>query len=210
MFLSNIIFVAMGYLDTFILGFYCPDSEIGVYNVASKLSNILTIPLFAVSGFLAPKITAFHAENDKKGLQHLLLQSSKIVAATIIPLFIFIAIFPEFLLGLFNISDANGTQILIVIALGYCFNALSGATDITLQMTGHEKLFRNIVLGSLGINLVLNFVLIPMYGSLGAAYSNVLTVLLWNTLSIWFARKKVGVHTSFLSYYTERVFRKKS
>jgi O-antigen/teichoic acid export membrane protein len=201
MFLSNIIFVAMGYLDTFILGFYCPEYEIGIYNVSAKLSNILTIPLFAVSGFLAPKITAFHAENDSKGLQHLLLQSSKIVAATIIPLFIFIAIFPEFLLGLFNINDENGTQILVVIALGYCFNALSGATDITLQMTGHEKIFRNIVLVAIALNLVLNFIFIPMYGSLGAAYANVFTIIFWNVLSIIYSHKKTGVQTSFVLYY---------
>lgn len=201
MFLSNIIFVAMGYLDTFILGFYCPEAEIGVYSVASKLSNILTIPLFAVSGFLAPKITAFYSEKNITGLQKLLVNSSKIIAATIVPIFIILALFPMFFMGIFGIEDPQGGTIIIVIALGYCFNALSGSTDITLQMTGHEKIFRNIVLFSISINLILNFILIPIYGSLGAAYANLLTVILWNTLSIAYARKKVGVDTSFISYY---------
>lgn len=201
MFLSNIIFVAMGYLDVFILGFYAPDAEIGGYSVASKLSNVLTIPLFAVSGFVAPKITSFYHQHQIKELQQLLLHSSKIVAITILPIFIFIVFFPMFLLGLLGVNDPQSETILIVIALGYCFNALAGSTDITLQMTGHEKIFRNIALFSIAINLILNFILIPVYGTLGAAYSNLITVILWNVLSIIYARKKVGVDTSFISYY---------
>ncbi|SFB98558.1 Membrane protein involved in the export of O-antigen and teichoic acid [Flexibacter flexilis DSM 6793] len=207
MFLSNIIFVAMGYLDVFILGFYSPEAEIGGYSVASKLSNVLTIPLFAVSGFVAPKITAFYNQHQIKELQQLLLNSSKIVAVTIIPIFIFIAAFPMFLLGLLGINDSQSAEVMIIIAMGYCFNALAGSTDITLQMTGNEKVFRNIAMFSIAINLILNFILIPIYGTIGAAYSNLVTVVLWNLLSIVYARKKVGVDTSFIGYYIHNLIK---
>ena len=62
-------------------------------------------------------------------------------------------------------------------------------------MTGKQKTFQNIITISTIINIVLNFILIPNYGLIGAAISNVISICLWNFVSMIYVYKYYNVVT---------------
>jgi len=55
------------------------------------------------------------------------------------------------------------------------FNSISGPSALYLNMTGRQKLLNLILLGSLINNVVLNLLLIPEFGMVGAALATAIS-----------------------------------
>ena len=98
-------------------------------------------------------------------------------------------------MALFGESFVSGSGLLVVLALGQFTTVISGPCGNLLMMSGYEKLMRNIV-GFCGVfNIILNIILIPAFGVIGAAMSTSLGLLAANTLQAYFVYKKLSVNT---------------
>jgi O-antigen/teichoic acid export membrane protein len=62
-------------------------------------------------------------------------------------------------------------------------------------MTGNEKAFRNILTVGLIINVVLNLILIPRIGIIGAAIASAISLIVWNILSLIYIKRTFGFWT---------------
>ena len=51
-------------------------------------------------------------------------------------------------------------------------------------MTGKQKKLNNILISGLIVNVVLNLVLIPIYGIEGAAIATLISMVFWNSLIV--------------------------
>jgi len=54
----------------------------------------------------------------------------------------------------------------------------------------------------------LNFILIPKLGIIGASFSSMLSIVLWNFLSILYIYKKYNVLTIYIPYYSKKILNK--
>lgn len=124
----------------------------------------------------------------------LALSSSKIMLAIAIPilLLLLMLIFPEFLMRIFGNEFVIAAPILQILAIGQFINVISGSVGYILNMTGHEKDFRNIVLISGPLALILAFLLTKNYGLYGAAYATAISVATQNLLAVWMVKKRFG------------------
>ena len=61
-----------------------------------------------------------------------------------------------------------------------------------LNMTGKEKIARNIIIVASVLNIILNLTLIPIYGLLGAAYATSISTVVWNALAVAQIKKEYG------------------
>ena len=68
--------------------------------------------------------------------------------------------------------------------------SIFGAAPIYLNMTGRQQLFQFILILAVVINLILNILLIPIYGMLGAGISFVFSMIFWNVLAAIIVYKK--------------------
>ena len=73
---------------------------------------------------------------------------------------------------------------LLILAFSQVINAMSGSVGIILNMTGKEKVFRNILFFALAINIVLNLFLIPIYGIEGAAIASASSLIYWKIVIV--------------------------
>ena len=71
---------------------------------------------------------------------------------------------------------------------------MCGTPDVMLQMTGYEKLYKNIMVVAVFINISLNLILIPKFGSVGAAIASLIGLSFWNIASVVYVKKMVGIH----------------
>ena len=77
----------------------------------------------------------------------------------------------------------------------YCSFSANG---IFLNMIGEQKLFAKIILSALSINIFLNIFLIPAFGIIGAAISNVVTSFILNVFSAYIIKNKFNFKTYYL------------
>ncbi|MCF1190321.1 flippase [Mangrovimonas sp. AS39] len=193
---SSFLFIT-SWTDVFMLGIMVDKGDLGVYNVAYKLSSLTTLVLIAVNTVITPKISEYYYENRLKKLEKEVFKATKLITYITFPLVLILIVFRHFILSIFGAEFQSGGLVLIVISIGMLFNAISGPVGQILNMTGSERLFRNLTVLSALINVGLNVLLIQKYGILGAALASMFASLTLNLLGIYFVRRNVGFYSFF-------------
>ena len=203
MMITNSLLHLLQYSDVLILGIFTNDSNIGIYNISYKVAMLTSLSLFAVNSIAAPKISElFHANKIKEFNQTIRL-SSKITFISSLPLVVIFLIFPEIILNLFGSEFKQGKWVLIILTLGQFLNCIAGPSGYVLQMTGKEKIFKNIIIFSVFVNIGLNLILVPAYGILGASLSSFCSLLISSFSSIYIINKEYRVKSFYLPFYNE-------
>ena len=197
MMLSSSVLLLMAWSDTIMIGIFKTEADVGVYNVALKLAMITGIVLGAVNSIVAPKLSETFNNDRIDEFRKLIKQSTRIIFFSTLPILIILFLFPEFLLSFFGIEFVMAKTTLLILLIGQIVNAMSGSVGFILQMTGKEKVYQNILLLALVFNIVLNIVLIPIYGIEGAAIASAFSLLFWNLSSVCYIYKKYNVLTFF-------------
>ncbi|SDL32058.1 Membrane protein involved in the export of O-antigen and teichoic acid [Catalinimonas alkaloidigena] len=198
--LASSLQLVMNTTDTLMLGAMQSDSEVGIFNVCVKITNITTIGLLAVNSIVAPKFAEEWGRNNLVGLQKVARQATALTFWSSLPFFVGIFLVPEFILNLFGQEFIEGKAAILIIALGQCVNIGCGSVGYILQMTEHENAFKNIILISGILNVILNFFLIPSYSYFGAALASLVATCFWNIAMSFYLKNKLGISVSIISY----------
>lgn len=194
MLLGNSMLLLMNWTDSIMLSAMGPIRDVGIYNTAVRISALIPAILVAVNSIAMPKFAELKDNNYE--FKKFVKQSTLLVSFLSLPIILGILIFPEFLLSLFGEEFIEGKSALVILGIGYFFSAISGSTYHILNMTGEEIKARNILVISAAVNIILNLILIPVYGIIGAAVASTFTNFLWNIAAVYFIYKKHG----FLTY----------
>lgn len=85
-----------------------------------------------------------------------------------------------------------------VYVLGVFVTMLCGPCTLLMTLCDHEHVASRILWASLAIQVVLDCILIPLFGPLGCAVSNCLSLLIMSVSGVIMTRKRLGVNTSVL------------
>ena len=203
MMITNSLLHLLQYSDVLILGIFTNDSNIGIYNISYKIAMLTSLSLFAVNSIAAPKISELYHSNKMEEFKQTISLSSKITFFSSLPLVIIFLVFSEYILIFFGNEYINGKWVLIILSLGQFINCIAGPAGYILQMTGKEKIFKNIIIFSVFINVSLNFILVPFYGILGASLSSLFSLLISSTCSLYIIYKEYNVKSFYLPFYNE-------
>ncbi|MGO1751607.1 MAG: oligosaccharide flippase family protein [Psychroflexus sp.] len=195
MMLSSTIMIFLGWMDTFILGIYETDDNIGIYNVALKLALVTSFSVEAINSSLAPKIANLYLNNLMEKFLKLIKFSTRLNFVLTSLIVLILVVFNQWFLGIFGDEFKVGSMALIILCSIHLLNSGLGSVGIIMQMTGKQKQYQNIAIISLFINLLLNFLLIPQYGINGAAIATALSLSVWNTSSCIYLKKKEKIKT---------------
>jgi O-antigen/teichoic acid export membrane protein len=104
----------------------------------------------------------------------------------------------ELLALLFGAEYAGGGTALTILAGGQLFNAAMGSIGILLNMTGFERdSTKGVALAAI-VNGGLCMILIPAWGSTGAATAMTASLLVWNIVLAFFLWRRTGLHATAL------------
>ncbi|RRO22300.1 flippase [Flavobacteriaceae bacterium 14752] len=198
MMLSSSILVLMSWMDTFVMGIYENETEVGIYNVAVKVTTLSVFSLQAINSILAPKIAKSYAENQTVAYKKLIQFSTKVNFFITFFIVGLIIILSPYLLGLFGDGFEAGISVLIILCIGQLVNSLSGSVGVVMQMIGEQKMYQYFIVSALIINLILTLILTPIYGGVGAATATVASMVFWNISGAVFLKKKKNIRTYFL------------
>jgi len=199
MFLSSSLFMVMSWTDTIMLGMWRTEEEVGIYNIAVRLSMITSFTLGAINSIAAPKFAEFWGKKDLEGLKKVAQQSTKLIFWTSAPILILYILFPKFFMGIFGKEFREGASALVFLTIGQFVNASVGSVGYILQMTDKQKIFQNIILIAAILNIMLNLFLIPKLGIVGAAIASAIAFCFINIIPFFLIRYYYGFFTvSFL------------
>lgn len=202
--ISGSLFLVMSWTDTIMLGMFGTEGDVGVYNVASRVSSLANISLCAVNSIAAPKFAESYNSGDVRGFEKVIHQSTKLGFWSSLPIFFVLFLFPSFMLGMFGGEFKSGACALLLLTIGQFINVMSGSVAYILQMSGKQKVFQKIILVSTMINIVLNAILIPKYSISGAAISSTVSMIFWNVSSVVYIKKYLNVFTVYVPVIARR------
>ena len=195
--LGQSMMLIMGKVDLFMLASMTSSEQVGVYNIALKLSMLAYMGLMAVNSIAAPKFSEIHASGDVQALKKIVQQSTKTIFWVTFPVIVIFLLFPKTLLGVFGDEFKIAAMALIILSLSKMFSAISGSVGTFLQMVGKQNIFQNILILTAIINVALNYFLIPKYGIDGAAFASAVSGIIWNVLMIIYIKKNFGFYTIY-------------
>ncbi len=195
MLLSNSLFLIMSWTDILMLSAFMDKASVGIYNTALKIAALNTIALVAAGTIAAPKFSGLHANSNHQAFKKFIKQTSFFSTLFALPVLIIIIFFPGFLLSFFGEDFTAGAEAMVILAAGFFFSAFSGSCIYILNMTGKEKVARNILLIATIINIVMNYYFIPLFGINGAAISTAASTVFWNILAVLFIYRYQGFFT---------------
>jgi O-antigen/teichoic acid export membrane protein len=192
--LTGLLFFAILWTDTLLLGRFGTAAEVGVYSVLATLLGPPTLISTSVGQMFAPRIAAEDARGDKAALATMLKRVTHWNTAISIPLFALLAVVPAGLLSLFGPTYRSGAHALAILAVGQLLNTAAGPLGQLINMSGRQYLTmtNNGVVAAL--NVVGCLLLIPRYGMTGAACSTAASLTLVNLVKLLQVKVIYGIH----------------
>lgn len=183
--------------DILMLGILGTAHETGLYRVAANGANLVALALTAANLYIAPRISATYSQGALDKLQRLLslsVRSTFAVALLIACVFWFWG--ADLIRLVFGVAYAGAFWPLAILCLGQLINVGAGSVGLVLNMTGHEGDATRMAGVAAVFNVVLNAVLIPIFGGVGAATATAVTMLIWNGLMLIRVKQHLGIDTS--------------
>ena len=179
--------------DIIILGFFDESSQLGVYSVTKQITGLITFGLMAVEISFAPTIARLYSAGLMSKLQEIISKGSAAMLFISIPLVVLLVFFGEDVLVIFGKDFVEGKNSLLILAAGQLINVFFGPVGQIAIHTGHGK--RSMYIIGLGafLNIVLNLLLIPQWGIIGAALAATISLASWNIILAIYIFRKTGV-----------------
>src|SRR5690606_5120108 len=162
-----------------IQGFY-DEEAVGIFSIVMKFTFVTTLILTGINTISAPKFSELFWLDNQIELKNAVAFSAKILFYLSTPIFLILILFPEELLGIFSVEAGYAARMLIIISIGQYVNVLSGSVGLFLNMTGNQKVNRNIILFTTFMALILNYVLIQYMGIVGIAWATMISLIFLN------------------------------
>lgn len=190
----GLIMSLFSWMDSFAIGFFKTAVEVGVYNAAVPIALLLgTVPALFLQLFF-PLITKEYSKKNFGLIEQLSKQIGKWIFVLNLPFIIIMFLFPGAIINLFfgseYIAAANSLRML---SIGFFFYSIFILSENFLSMMGKSKtILLNLIIAST-VNIILNLILVPRYGINGAAFSTMLSYIIWSLLSFFVARHYISI-----------------
>ena len=176
--LSAISYFLMQSIDILFLGAFETFESIAYYSVAVKMATVTSLALISVNIVIAPKIAKIYNDRNFSELKSMIRKATRINVLISSPILLILFFFPDFLLSMFGDNYTLAKNAFLVLLIAQFFNSITGPSALYLNMTGRQKILNSILLISLLINVILNAILIPKFGMVGAASATTISFVI--------------------------------
>ncbi len=168
--ISAFFFIVYNNSDIIMLGYLRSDEEVGLYAAASKLFLIAILPAMLIQQIFYPKLSKFGKPKESITVLSKYIQILLSLATFISGLFYLYS--KELILLQFHQSFLAAVPILEIMSLKIFFSFVVIILTTSLLAWSRQNLVMWAVGFSALVNVLLNYLLIPKYGTMGAAWTS--------------------------------------
>ncbi|HSD62903.1 MAG TPA: oligosaccharide flippase family protein [Ignavibacteriaceae bacterium] len=173
--MSGVLSYSVDVIDRFIIDHFLGISEVGIYSFSYRIALIMNVFVLSLRSAWTPYSIKLYNEGNYTA--EFGKSFTKILSAGLL-IFLVVSMFIDDLFNfhsgsfyLFDPAYRSGIKIIPVILISYLFSAIVTYYSVYPYITGKSIHFLMSDLTALIINIILNFILIPIYGIMGAAYA---------------------------------------
>ncbi len=182
-------------IDKSMIASLITSNDVAFYSVALFIAAVIEAPGRAMFQIVSPLVSKAINSNDKTYLKRLLKKSSNNLFLVSGALFILINLnLDDFYVFVDQPMYAVGIGVVSIVSVGKLYSMSIGClNNIISNSKFYPYIFWFSVL-SASIAVVLNFILIPEYGIMGAAYATLFVIFFINTLKLFLVGYKLKIH----------------
>jgi O-antigen/teichoic acid export membrane protein len=188
--LSGLMVTLYMQIDKVMLGTMLPNKEeLGVYSAATQITNMwYFVPLAIITSF-KPVIMKKKLETEEMYINTMQTLYS-IVAWVGIIFGLFVSVFSALIVNILYGEEYSGAVSIIIISVwAGTFATLGSARSIWLLVENLQRYTLVFTLAGFIINVVLNYILIPVYGGYGAAIATLIAQIFANIFALFFFKR---------------------
>ncbi len=194
-FMTNFAGFMQQVLGVMIAGWLLSSAELGLFKSSQQTATLIGFILIVINAIFPPRFASLYHQGQIAALGRLARQGAILGVVVAAPLLLLCLIFPGWVLSWFGEGFRDGEWLLRIIAMAQAVNVSTGSVSFLLNMTGHERLARNIALICNALGLLAFFVLIPPFGALGAALALAFVLVVQNLTALLFVWRRLGIWT---------------
>lgn len=180
--------------DIVMLGFLMSPEDVGIYQIVVQGGMLVTFSLVIINGVLAPNIARLYVQQDFKKLQRLMTMSTMIMLGLgVLIMLVFVLAGKSILVNIFGEEYIGGYYPLLIFSAGQLISVGMGPVGLYLSMTGYERVIVKAISFSAFINIILNIILIPLFGLIGAATATAISVIILKIIMAIQFKYKLGL-----------------
>lgn len=173
------------FAPTLILGLFVEGKELGLYTLANSTAFTISFLLWVVEAVTAPKFAAMYNGGMNDNAKSLHYRTIQYMLVLVLPLFGSLVLFAEEILLIFGEDFISASPALIIMAFGQLSAVIVGPVNFILNMSGHQRIQRNIEFVSAFATVLSSLALIPLYGFIGAAVSTSFGLIVRNAVGFY-------------------------
>ncbi len=165
--------------DTFFLGYFHGTETLATYRVILPLAQLNTMIKMTFSLLFMPAVARLWAKGNHQAMHQLYWQTAQWLTLLSFPIFALTFASAENLTALFYGERYQSSYLYLqILAAAYFFDISLGFNALTLKVAGRIRYIVTINIIAVTANIILNFLLIPEWGGLGAAIATALSVMI--------------------------------
>lgn len=180
--LFNLLNLSQNQVEVYLLTAMQSSEATGVFNIASRTSVLIVAFLEGLGLIFSPFISDLTHRRQTAQLQDLMSTVTRWSFTAGLPITLVLILFNQPILRIFGTAFEQAAPALFVLSIGQLINAATGPVGTLLTMSGHAKINLIDSLLTLILNVVLDLLLIPRLGILGAAIGSSIAIGLVNIL----------------------------
>ena len=180
-------------IDSFMLGLYISIEKVAYYGVAIYIATVIAVPSRAMQQILQPLTAKFLNEKNKVALKDLYIRSSQTLFVIGGLIFLLIVLNINQLYHLIPEEFSGGLIVVFLVSMAKLYDNLMGCNNVVLFNSDYYRVV--LVFGVLLtiLTVILNMIFIPIYGINGSAFATFLAISVYNTIKIYFVKKKFNM-----------------
>lgn len=176
-------------------GYFLSTAALGLYKAAQQLSQLISFILIVLNAIFPPRFAALYHEGKRKALAQLARHGVHLgIAMAAIPVLACLFV-PGYVLLLVGDDFSGAVNLLRILAFAQFINVSCGSVGSLLNMSGHERLTRNVTLVSGSVALICMAVFIPLMGAIALAVAVGLNLVVKNCANVYLVWTRLGVWT---------------
>jgi len=190
--LANSISIINTQVGIVLIGYFMNEVEVGYYAVSAILiQGIILIPS-AMQYVTSPAIATYHGKREHENI--IKLMKNVMIKTFSITIFfsVLLAIFGKFMINIFFTDEFLPAYLpLLILLIGYSIYAPIVSIGGALASIGKVKIVFRISALSAFINILLNIILIPKFGIVGAAIATSTSLIITVILNLFYIRRYI-------------------
>jgi O-antigen/teichoic acid export membrane protein len=178
--------------DVILLALHRPPHEVGMYFAAAKTMALVMFVHYAVGSAVAHRFSTLNARGDEAELAIAVRDAVRWTFYPSLAAALALLAFGWPLLWLFSPEFTKAYPVMCILVFGFLARASIGPAEFLLNTLGEQRRSAMVAVGAALVNVLLNLVLIPRFGLIGAACATTGALLFAATANYTVARRRLG------------------